>query len=288
MARGDGGKGTSRGAGHERRGHPSRAGSKPGAPRPGREPRQVHRSPRPSAEDAPAIPEGVTAADLDRDTRRELRSLPKGLAEVVGAHLAAATRLLPEDPEAAHQHAVAAARLASRVAVTREAVGVTAYATGHWAQALSELRAARRISGSDVFLPMMADCERGLGRPERALTLAGSPEAARLDRPGRVEMRIVASGARRDLGQLDAAVVTLQCPELRDLGQPWSARLTYAYADALLSADRREEAREWFATAAAIDTEGLTDAAERLDELDGVVFPDAPEDVEEPGGQAPD
>lgn len=226
------------------------------------------------------MPEGVTAADLDKETRRELRSLPKGLAELVGGHLAATVHLLGDDPEAAYRHAQGAVRLASRVAVTREAAGVSAYATGRWADALSELRAARRLSGSNAFLPMMADCERGLGRPERALSLAGSPEAARLDPAGRVEMRIVASGARRDLGQLDAAVVTLQCPELRQPGQPWWVRLAYAYADALLAAGRRDDARDWFGRVAAADAEGETEAAERVDELDGVVFTDLEADAE--------
>ncbi len=156
----------------------------------------------------------------------------------------------------------------------REALGVTAYVTGRWPQARSELRAARRISGSDEFLPMIADCERGLGKPERALEIAGSPEAARLDKAGKVELRIVASGARRDLGQFDAAVLTLQCPELRDAGKPWSARLRYAYADALLAAGRRDEAADWFGRAAESDPDGETDAVERLDELGGTVFTD--------------
>jgi len=270
----------------ERPGHAPRAGSRPGAPKPGREPREAARPARRPAADEPPLPEGVTAADLDPDVRRQLRSLPKGLADVVGGHLAAAAHLLADDPSTAHRHALIAVRLASRIAAAREAAGVTAYATEHWAQALAELRAARRLSGSDEYLPMMADCERGLGRPERALALAGSPEAARLDRAGRVEMRIVASGARRDMGQLDAALVTLQCPELRDADQPWSARLMYAYGDVLLAADRRADAREWFARASLADPEQATDAAERLDELDGVVFVDEPEHPESADGSA--
>ena len=206
--------------------------------------------------------------------RRQLRTLPKGLADEVAARLVAARDLLEEDPELAHEHAAEAARIASRVAAAREALGVTAYVTGRWPQARSELRAARRLSGSDEFLPMIADCERGLGKPERALEIAGSPEAARLDKAGKVELRIVASGARRDLGQFDAAVLTLQCPELRDAGKPWSARLRYAYADALLAAGRRDEAADWFGRAAESDPEGETDAVERLDELGGTVFTD--------------
>ena len=136
--------------------------------------------------------------------------------------------------------------------------------------------ASRRINGSVDHLPVMADCERGLGRPERALALAASPEARGLDRAGTVEMRIVASGARRDLGQPEAAVVSLQGADLdRNRRDPWSARLFYAYADALLAARRRGEAREWFVAAALADAEGDTDAQERIDELDAGENPDA-------------
>ena len=82
-------------------------------------------------------------------------------------------------------------------------------------------------------------------------------------------MRIVVSGARRDLGQAEAAVVSLQGadlnPERRD---PWSARLFYAYADALLAANRKAEARQWFLSAALADDDDTTDAQERIDELD--------------------
>ena len=216
--------------------------------------------------------------------------MPKGLAEEVARRLVAAGRFLEEDPELAHLHASEATRIASRVAAVREANGLTAYATARWAQARSELRAARRLSGSDEYLPLLADCERGLGKPERALELAGSPEAARLDKATRVELRIVASGARRDLGQLDAAVVTLQCPELRDEAKPWSPRLRYAYADALLAAGRTDEAVEWFERAARADADGATDAQERLDELDGLVFTDASDgtdDISEPEPGSP-
>jgi hypothetical protein len=89
-------------------------------------------------------------------------------------------------------------------------------------------------------------------------------------------MRLVAAGARRDMGQLDAAIVTLQSPELASTSvQPWTARLRYAYADALLAAGREDEAREWFAKAVESDKDGSTDASDRLAEMDGVEFTDA-------------
>lgn len=194
---------------------------------------------------------------------------------MVARHLAAAAALIEDDPAAALEHARFAGKKAGRVAVVREAVGVAAYSAGEFGLALSELKAAGRISGSAEYLPMIADCERGLGRPERALALASSPEAAALDAAGKVEMLIVAAGARRDLGQVDAAVLTLQVPALRARTQAdWLARLRYAYADALLAASRRDEARAWFERAVAADPEARTEAQERLDELDGVVFAD--------------
>jgi tetratricopeptide (TPR) repeat protein len=208
----------------------------------------------------------VQATDLDRVTLNSLRTLPEGLAELVARHLAAAALVLADDPQEALAHARAAARRAGRVAVVREAAGVAAYAAEDYGSALTELKAAARISGSSEYLPMIADCERGLGRPERALALASSPEAGTLDRDGKVEMLIVAAGARRDLGQPEAAVLTLQVPALKSkAGGQWLARLRYAYADALAEVGRRAEARQWFVRAAEADPECLTDASERVD-----------------------
>ncbi|MQY08442.1 hypothetical protein [Actinomadura macrotermitis] len=226
------------------------------------------------------LPDEVTGEELDADARAELRTLPKDLAARVARHLVMAGQLAEDDPELAYKHARAARRLASRVGLVREAAGLAAYYAGEWAEALAELRAARRLStGEDAYLPVMADCERGLGRPERALDLVKSPDAAKLDQEGLVELRMVESGVRRDLGQLDAAVVTLQIPELRDRRlRPWSARLFYAYADALAEAGRESEASDWFARAAAADRDGETDAAERYAELEGLEILDTEED----------
>jgi tetratricopeptide (TPR) repeat protein len=192
---------------------------------------------------------------------------------------------LAEDPEQGYAYTQAAKRLAARVGVVREAGGIAAYQTGRWAEALSELRAARRMTGRDDYLPLMADSERALGRLDRALALIREVNPAALDRATQIELRIVESGIRRDQGLPQAAVLALQVPELTSgRVRPWSARLFYAYADALLAAGRAHEAREAFARAADADTEGETDAAERLDELDGIEFDDLEdEDVEDEG-----
>jgi hypothetical protein len=213
-----------------------------------------------------------------------LRSLPTDLADLVASHLVAAARAMSDDePERAYEHAKVARRFAGRIGIIREATGIAAYRAGQYAEALADLRAARRMTGSDAYLPVMADCERGLGRPERALDLVRSKEAERLDREGKIELAIVESGARRDMGQFDAAVVTLQrLTELRDpQRRAWSVRLAYAYADALAAAGHETAATDWFERAMTFDEDGETDAAERYAELTGAVIEDLEEDFDE-------
>jgi tetratricopeptide (TPR) repeat protein len=191
------------------------------------------------------------------------------LAVTVGRYLVAAE--LATVPEKAYDYAQAARHLASRIGVVREVVGIAAYRTERWAEALAELRAARRMTGRSDYLAVMADSERALGRLDRALEVVHSPEARRLPREAQIELRIVESGIRRDQGLGDAAVLVLQVAELRDgRMHPFSARLFYAYGEALLAAGRKDEARQAFGKAIEFDPDGETDAIDRLDEVDGV------------------
>ena len=218
----------------------------------------------------------MTGKELDRSVHQQLRTLSKENAEGVAQHLVMVAALLEaDDLEAAEAHAETAVRRAGRVPAAREALGLVAYRRGEWARALSEFRTVRRLSGSSHLLPLMVDCERGLGRPERALELATSPEVRTLGVEDRVELAIVVSGIRRDLGQPDAARLALEIPQLGATSRkPWSARLAYAYAETLLALQRTHDAREWFARAADADADLQTDAGDRLADLDGVVLTD--------------
>ncbi|MDA3022371.1 MAG: hypothetical protein O2943_06880 [Actinomycetota bacterium] len=222
----------------------------------------------------PHIPDEITAEQLDRSVLLELRTLPDGLAEIVARHLVAADLAMADDDvELAMAHIEAARRRAGRVAAVREAAGVAAYKAGKFSEAISELRTARRMTGSNSFIPMIADCERGLGRPQKALDLIRATSTKTLDDETRSELLIVGAGARADLGQLSAAIVTLQVPELTKL-RPGTARarLQYAYSDFLAQVGRTTEAWEWMERAAASDIEGATDAAERCEEFAGIAF----------------
>ncbi len=219
--------------------------------------------------DGPPIPDDVSAKDLDKHARQALQSLPEKLADKVARHLVMAGLLIVEDPETAHLHALAAKARATRTGLVREACGETAYAAGKFAEALSEFRAARRMTGGYMYAPMMADCERALKRPDKAIAYDTPEIRSQLDDAGQIELSIVVAGARRDQKQYDAAVRLLETEPLHTKGRSeWVPRLRYAYADALLDAGRREDAIEWFHRTVAVDGNGQTDAEERLASLE--------------------
>jgi tetratricopeptide (TPR) repeat protein len=197
-----------------------------------------------------------------------LTTLDRTTADFVARHLVAAGELLDDDPSAALEHAKAARTRAARIAAVREAVGIAAYHCGDWAQALAELRAARRMGSRSPLLALIADCERGVGRPERAIELARSADAEQLTGDDADELRIVVAGARADLGQFDQALSVLTSPPLdpNQTGQT-AARLHYAHAETLLALGRGDDALQAFMRAAASDVEGVTDAEERITEL---------------------
>ncbi|OLT53107.1 hypothetical protein [Cellulosimicrobium sp. CUA-896] len=242
----------------------------------------------------------MTFSQLDRAARGRLRTLSKETAEVVGKHLVMAGRLIDTEPELAYEHAQAAVRRAGRVDVVREAAGLTAYRTGRYAEALRELRTVRRLNGSSEHLAIMADCERGLGRPERALALAASDEARTLDDVARTELAIVVSGARVDLGELDAALAALgHVPAAGTRGE-LGLRVLQARAAVLELLGRTDEAAELLARvdASALGSalgeddedvvvydlaEGADDLAEGVDDVD-----DAPTGDVSSGDPAPE
>lgn len=217
----------------------------------------------------PDIPGDISAKDLDQSVLQDLRSLSKDNADTVARHMVMAAIWMEDDPQLALRHARAAKDRAGRVSVVRETAGIAAYHAGEWKEALTELRAARRISGGPGMLAVMADCERGLGHPEKALELGRTEDLSGLDDDSRVELAIVLAGARADMGDFDSAVVELKSVGLEDTRSDiTSMRLFYAFADCLVQAGRGDEAREWFLRSAELDTEGVLDARERAADLE--------------------
>lgn len=194
----------------------------------------------------PAVDADALPGELDRAAWRELKALTKENAEWVAGHLVMASRVIDEDAARAHQHALAAARRAGRIPVVRETVGITAYLTGDFALALRELRTYRRLSGSNDQLPLMVDCERGLGRPDRALELAADVVKSSLPVPVQVELAIARSGARLDMGKPELALAELEISQLTpDTAYSFSPALFDSYAVVLSELGRDKDAMVW-------------------------------------------
>lgn len=224
-------------------------------------------------QDEPETPTDIDEKALPFSVRAELRGLPKELGSVVAAHLVAAGELVDEDPELAYRHAEAARRRAARLPVVREATAETAYAAGEFAVALNEYRALRRMTGGAEYLPVMADCERALGRPENALRLAREAADAGLDADQQVEMLLVEAGSRDDMGNRPEALRLLKNGISRKLGSRLAqARLRYAYADLQEREGHTDAARALFVTAGQLDHEHTLDVDDRVNKLDGFVL----------------
>lgn len=271
-------------------GRPAGGRSQGGRPNGGRDgdkrefsrPRRDDRAPRTEEErtesqaryDGPPIPEEITGKELERSVVAQLQSLPDKLALRVARHLVAAGLVIETEPRTAYEHTLAARARASRLAVVREAVGEAAYAAGEYTEALAELRAAKRMNGAQDYVAMMADCERALGRPDRALAAIRNVPKEKLSHALLAELTIVEAGARRDRGEIDAALRTLETSHINSKSrEPWVARLRYAYADTLLEAGRPQDALTWFHRTEAVDVTESTDAGARAAELEKLLEP---------------
>ena len=223
------------------------------------------------------IPESITAQSLDAEVRRHLMSLNKENSETVARHLAYAGEMMDIDPEVAYTHAHAAYLRAARVDVVREALGLTAYITGRYAEALRELRTYRRMSDDYSHIPLEADSERGMGRPEKALRFIEGVPLARLDAEAKIELALVTSGARAETGDHEGGLSVLEKIIVENLDSELAARVQLIKADRLEELGRLDEATELRAEWEAVleDNEDFSMMVDLDDVLDDL--PEEPE-----------
>lgn len=116
-----------------------------------------------------------------------------------------------DDHAAARRYLAWAKHLAPRSSAVRESLAIALYRAGDLHEALSELQAYRRISGSDDQNHLLADCLRAEGRdPERAIEVGNLLVGARdHDIERRVEAAIVVAAVHLDLGRPGRARSTI-------------------------------------------------------------------------------
>ena len=203
-----------------------------------------------SRDGGPAIPAGVSPEELDPQALVALETLSGPNRDIVARHLVMAGQLIDLDPQEAYKHAQAAVARAGRVDVVREAAALTAYASGRYEEALREVRAVRRMRGDDSLRAVEADSERGLGHPEKAVEIVDAASTVGMELSEQVELVLVSSGARADLGQSDVGLVIVD-DALARLGdgadETLVRRLMEVKADRLRELGRDDEADETLA-----------------------------------------
>lgn len=204
----------------------------------------THRRP-----DEPKMPKGLEWSMLSTDERERLRGLSKEHAENIGLHILAAFQLEESDPDAALEHAKWVARQASRIDFARETLALVSYRRGEYKEALREFKTAYRMNGFIDYLPFIADCERGVGNPKKAIEMALGEEGKLVRGAPKAEMFLVYAGALGDLKMWDKAVEIAHTLG-RSRGLPGEYRM------------RAVQAEQYF-----LEEAGRYDEAEKLDGL---------------------
>jgi tetratricopeptide (TPR) repeat protein len=204
---------------------------------------------------------------LPRPIQEELRrAAPAGKAREAMSRLARAIELLErDDPKAAAAEAEKAKSIASRSSAVREVLGLAYYGLQRWHDALTELKAYKRLSGRSDQNHLIADSLRGIGRPQEAVPLAEEALRAKgVPNEAKAEAVIVAASALADQGRFAEALAFLGRAKTRaDVAEDYTLRLWYVKGDILDRAGRRSEAAEEFRRIVRHDTSAF-DAAERL------------------------
>ena len=200
---------------------------------------------------------------------RELKATARpGKGEIlVKVFSEASAAFMTEDYRNAIRLGEQAKHIALRSIAARELLGLAYYRAGQYAEASKELAAFRRLSGSTEQNPVLADCYRALGKPDKALEYCREIDRRKVDEAVYYEGAIVGAGSLADMDRVDDAITLLEQLNLRpEVAAEHHLRVWYALADLLERKGKFTQAREWFDAVASADAD-LTDAPERLQRL---------------------
>jgi tetratricopeptide (TPR) repeat protein len=150
------------------------------------------------------------------------------------------------------------------VAAVHEVVGLAAYRSGRWKQAVAELEAAQALHPTVELLPVLADAYRALRRWGDVDRIWGDVRASSPAHEILAEARIVAAGAEADRGDLQAALRTMaKAKQMPRRVRDHHLRQWYMLGDLYDRAGDPLEATHWFGLVARHDAE-FVDVADRL------------------------
>lgn len=205
--------------------------------------------------------------ELPRAVRDELRRTADGrTAAILERRMTAAAQAYERDR---YKEALQAIKpIVDQVpesAAARELYGLTLYRLGRWRQASKELRLVHDLTGSLDQHPVIADCERAMGRLDRVSELWDEMRREGVDKEVLVEGRLVMAGALADAGELDQAIALLEPAGKvhRKQADVSLLREWYALANLYEVAGDLPRARELFHRVA-LQAPDLLDAPERL------------------------
>ncbi len=223
---------------------------------------------RPRPTGRPTRSRGPTS-QLPRDILDEVRGTarPTDQQDAI-SRLSRAIELLDRgDVVAAALEAEKAKRFAPRSASVREVLGLALYGQDRWKEALTELKAYKRITGRVDQNHLIADCLRGLGRPAEAVPLAEEELRGSAPNDAKAEAVIVAASALADQKRFAEALAFLGRARTRaDISESYTLRLWYVKGDILARLGRKEEAAAEFRKVMRHDAAAF-DVAERLAQL---------------------
>jgi len=155
------------------------------------------------------------------------------------------------------------------VAEVRELTGLAAYRAGRWREAVRQLQAFERLTGSTEHLPLVMDCQRALRKPTKVAELWSELRQSSPDADVLVEGRIVAAASLADAGDLNGAIGMLaNAGASKALRNPSDrhVRQWYVLGDLYERAGDVPRAREYFERVLRADPEAY-DVAQRLGAL---------------------
>lgn len=231
-------------------------------------------APRPSAKEPPLAADAPV--DLAKGPRRDVEraTADKETAHRLLQHATTALAALDErDGATAVPHLQYLKARLPRTGFIREALGVALYLTESYKDAMSELQAFRRLTGSVDQNHLVADCIRALAEGEHRIPeLIEDMEQADEPAPesARYEGRIVWASWLADQGDVGAGRAVLGPlldEEIDDAAvEEHHLRLWYVAGDLAQRAGDDSAARRWFGRITAV-VEGFFDTEERLGQV---------------------